>query len=112
MKTCKLCSGEKTGNNNSYCIKCVAIKNKEYRQKNSEKLNQYDKYRYYNKPGRKPNKMVCPICQKEMWKPCIDHNHITGKVRGIICGHCNSGLGMLRDNPTILERALQWVLER
>ena len=33
----------------------------------------------------------------------IDHNHDTGQVRGVLCGHCNNSLGRLKDNPdTIL----------
>jgi hypothetical protein len=29
----------------------------------------------------------------------IDHNHETGQVRGVLCGHCNVSLGRLKDNP-------------
>jgi len=51
---------------------------------------------------------VCAICGESKWKRCanIDHDHITGKVRGLLCGDCNRAIGLIRDNPkTALEMA-------
>lgn len=39
----------------------------------------------------------------------IDHDHVTGKVRGLLCGTCNRAIGLLQDNPTILTRAIQYL---
>jgi hypothetical protein len=39
----------------------------------------------------------------------VDHNHITGKIRGLLCNHCNTGLGKLRDSSTLLLKAAQYV---
>lgn len=39
----------------------------------------------------------------------IDHNHVTGKVRGILCAHCNQGLGHFRDNILFLENAINYL---
>lgn len=44
---------------------------------------------------------VCAICKEEV-KLCIDHNHETGKVRGLLCQKCNAGVGMLRESLTIV----------
>lgn len=41
----------------------------------------------------------------------IDHNHMTGKVRGILCFKCNSALAMANDNPELL-RSMANYLER
>jgi endogenous inhibitor of DNA gyrase (YacG/DUF329 family) len=37
---------------------------------------------------------------------CIDHDHSTGKVRGLLCRHCNWALGHVRDDPVTLRRLM------
>jgi hypothetical protein len=59
---------------------------------------------------------VCAICKTDEWrgkhnKPHVDHDHATGRVRGILCGQCNNGLGNYRDNPDVLRAAADY-LER
>jgi recombination endonuclease VII len=56
---------------------------------------------------------VCGICDKPVHGSLrhIDHDHITGKVRGVLCGHCNTGLGQFKDSPITL-RAAALYLER
>lgn len=39
----------------------------------------------------------CAICEQPMEKPAIDHDHKTGKVRGLLCGPCNLALGVVED---------------
>lgn len=57
---------------------------------------------------------LCLICKTD--KPTgsgwhTDHDHVTGKVRGILCNNCNIGLGAYRDNPELLRKAADY-LER
>jgi hypothetical protein len=51
-----------------------------------------------NDPGRKD------------W--CVDHNHKTGRFRGILCNRCNVALGMVRDNPTVLLSLVQYLSQK
>jgi hypothetical protein len=57
----------------------------------------------------------CAICRTDAPKGsggfhwCVDHDHATGLVRGILCGHCNQGIGMLQDNPVIIAAAFRYL---
>ena len=57
----------------------------------------------------------CFICLTPAKTPIslfVDHNHDTGKVRGLLCHPCNSALGLLKDDPTVLARAVTYLLEK
>jgi len=51
----------------------------------------------------------CAICGDDLKFPHIDHCHATGKVRGILCSACNTGLGKLGDSVESLKRAVRYL---
>jgi alpha-D-ribose 1-methylphosphonate 5-triphosphate diphosphatase PhnM len=51
----------------------------------------------------------CAICETTLVKYAIDHDHTTGVVRGLLCNSCNLGIGLLRDNTTILKKAIEYL---
>ncbi|KKN82234.1 hypothetical protein LCGC14_0310470 [marine sediment metagenome] len=55
----------------------------------------------------------CAICHVTPFpderKLGVDHNHRTGKVRGLLCGKCNSGLGLFLDDPDLLRTAAKYI---
>jgi hypothetical protein len=42
----------------------------------------------------------------------IDHDHETGKVRGLLCSNHNRGIGLLNDDITILAKAIQYLARK
>ena len=39
----------------------------------------------------------------------VDHDHVTGKVRGLLCSKCNQAIGLLSDSPVTIRAALVYV---
>lgn len=65
-----------------------------------------------NKPEYEP--FQCPICLKITIpgltsKIVLDHDHITGEVRGWICDSCNTGLGRFKDSIPLLDMAILYL---
>jgi hypothetical protein len=53
---------------------------------------------------------LCAICNKECTKAlAADHDHETGKFRGLLCNNCNRGLGHFKDDSMLLLRALYYL---
>lgn len=50
---------------------------------------------------------VCFLCYglPDGERLVVDHNHVSGVVRKLLCRPCNTGLGQFRDNPDVLRRA-------
>lgn len=55
---------------------------------------------------------TCAICKTpiEAKSAHVDHNHDSGKVRGILCSSCNLGLGKFRDDFEVLRSAAMYLL--
>lgn len=55
---------------------------------------------------------VCAICKgpgKAYGRLHVDHNHETGRIRGLLCNTCNAGLGQLRDDVELLRAAIAYL---
>ena len=105
-----------------------SIYNKKYRETHREKLVAHQKE--YRKAHREEilmkkyrltienyDKMlvaqngVCAICgHPPNWRCLsVDHNHITGNVRGLLCSNCNMMLGLVDDSIEILRSAIEYL---
>jgi hypothetical protein len=54
---------------------------------------------------------ACAICGAVRARLIPDHCHRHGIIRGLLCNSCNTGLGMFRDDPRLLARAIEYVVE-
>ncbi len=55
---------------------------------------------------------VCAICKgncKSGKRLAVDHDHKTGKIRDLLCGNCNGGLGKFQDDPELLIKAAEYL---
>lgn len=106
--------------------KKILKRNATYYSNNSEKV-ESQKWKYYlrYKFGIDPeqySQMIedqhnqCSICgyspldnARKTAKLYVDHNHTTGKIRGLLCMNCNAALGHFREDLTILKKAVNYL---
>jgi len=100
----------------------VYARKKSYYKKHPIKRKQYQrlcnlKYKFgmtvndYNKILKNQN-YTCAICHKKESKQkhlSVDHNHKTGKVRGLLCSNCNNTLGLLYEDIKILKSMITYL---
>jgi hypothetical protein len=98
--------------------KSRAISKKAYhKDTNKQRARQLNKY--YGLTTDQYNQMLlsqndcCAICnqhRKTLTKfLCVDHDHKSGLIRGLLCSTCNKALGLLKDDPSNLFKAYQYL---
>ncbi len=138
MKTCTKCNEQKSieefhrdrrkpDGHLAQCKPCRAETNKRWWKANPE----YDKARYWSDPESHRERHLirkygvdlaayekmlsnqkgkCAICGKEQERAFdVDHDHKTGRVRGLLCSNCNRMLGHAQDNPQKLIAASKYL---
>jgi len=69
-----------------------------------------DRVRLHRQHERPTSVAPCPICVRPTSSWVLDHDHATGRFRGWLCNDCNNGLGKFEDDPTVLERAVRYLV--
>ena len=125
-KPCKKCHATLRYKSNNACVACEKKRwrtpeyRKQHRRNQSsdeyKKKRQEYKYRYlYGLTKEEVIEMraeqnsTCPICMRPTKRFCVDHDHETGKVRGLLCYRCNTGLGLFYDNLDVVKRAVGYL---
>jgi hypothetical protein len=122
----------------SWCKRCVAdlhskyrkeqpdklrTQNKKYRDKHKEKINakRYtDNLRSYGISLEEYEKLVlsqhgvCAICKQpetssRKSRLSVDHDHTSGRARGLLCQRCNAGIGLFNDSKELLMAAMEYI---
>lgn len=127
------------GRNVGRCKECSSIINKSWRTNNPDKVKEAitkrrqdplnkerDRLRSYPRRYgiskeeylqlKKEQYSKCAICGKHedenisRWGVlCLDHNHVTGQIRKLLCASCNKGLGCFKDNYILLIKASEYL---
>ena len=100
---------------NTTCKQCLSKHNKKHNRKSN--LNKYglDEDSFAKMSEEQDHK--CKICGTEA-ADCrygvlvVDHCHETGDVRGLLCPKCNTGIGLLKDDPRVLANAVKYLLKK
>lgn len=100
----------------AYCKPCHNLRGKESKQRLYGGTRQYHLKRRYGISAAEVEAMVqaqgglCLVC-RERPAEHVDHDHLSGAVRGVLCFSCNGGLGLFRDRVDIMANAITY-LER
>ncbi len=104
------------------CLPCTKIVKAEYKKANAEHTKRWHRsYTLARKYGISVARFeemlseqggLCAICGTNRpggnnWH--VDHCHVTGAVRGILCVRCNAGLGYFRESVSVLESAIAYL---
>ena len=133
MKVCSLCKIEKPLGDfhvrsrskdglTAQCKQCRIDLVIAFRQKHPEKQAKYSRtsnlrknfgltHAEYEALHDKQNG-VCAICEglcSTGRRLAVDHNHMTGEIRGLLCSRCNRGIGLFKEQAKYLLKAAEYV---
>ena len=130
IKTCTTCLQEKPltafhwhykdkGIRRHACSVCRALTEKERQQKpeNAKRRAGYLLVKNYGITQEDYDKKLayqnygCGLCGQapRIKKLAVDHCHTTGKIRDLLCGSCNTALGLFKDNPELMNKAADYI---
>ena len=97
-----------------YCKPCHNRKGRESRERHHGSTRSYHLKARYGITGAEASRMLeaqaglCAICRVRPAEH-VDHDHVTGRVRRLLCFNCNGGLGQFRDDPFLLRAAAEYL---
>lgn len=95
------------------CKKCCKERNQKRYWSNPQHKAEISRYYRYRLTQEQYEKMLkeqegrCKLCRAAV--PLVVDHHCYRGVRGLLCSHCNRGLGFLRHNPLVLRKAIAYL---
>ena len=103
----------------SHCKECIKTKQIAYRKNNPEKGKDVDLFQKFGirfedyKKMYDAQKGCCAICERHSDKfhrsLNVDHDHVSGKIRGLLCTPCNTVLGRMEENVKWFHNCLSYL---
>lgn len=101
------------------CLDCIGRRTVPYdpdKQRNENLTRMYGITAEAEREMNNRQQGLCAICgkrpsgaKKQSYRLHVDHDHTTGKVRGLLCQSCNHGVGNFKDDPALLEAAIAYI---
>ena len=102
------------------CRECGRIRHRIYYHTNTPSISQQNRkhkwlLRYnmspigYDELLKKQENKCAICCQPSVRTLHLDHDHKTGKIRGLLCYGCNLALGLMKDDPSILAAGIKYL---
>lgn len=114
-------SGPRAGELRAQCKRCTIERTAaahranpqrviEWQKNNPERVKAHRRKYKYGITQEEYDELIqeCAICGATK-NLVVDHNHVTGEVRGLLCNNHNVGLGMFNDDPKLLLRAVDYL---
>lgn len=117
LKPCAACGAPQRTKNRPYCAPCNVKKVREWQKAHPEAKKKYRWKKLYNLSEEdylmlfSAQKGKCANAGCERVCTDVDHDHATGKVRGLLCNQCNMALGLLKDEPKLLSGLVDYLLK-
>jgi hypothetical protein len=98
----------------TYCKECNNARSRESRNRLYGGSRHYHLVRRYGIGAADVERLIekqggaCAICGRPD-PDHVDHDHVSGKVRGVLCFNCNGGLGQFRDDIDTLQSAVRYL---
>lgn len=112
----EFCNNRRNGDGKAaYCKDCHNARSRETRDRLYGGGRHYHLMRRYGVGDADVAAMIeaqgglCAICEGPLERPHVDHDHKTGKVRGILCFNCNAGLGKFQDKVEVMALAVEYL---
>ncbi len=112
----------------SHCKKCYGESTMQIRKDNPERAREWYRRSLLKKFSisieeyeemHRSQDGKCAICKREetrihlstnqLYLLCVDHDHVSGKNRQLLCHSCNTGIGHFLDNPEFLDSAAEYL---